>query len=129
MNELFKDRQACVLAGLGGLFASIEGTTVCRLLEEPLTTYWFFSAFVVYFATGVSVSSCPPKLAVLSLIMMYLAIPFGISLDSVVDYLVGQQNRNMFPFEIIIHYAFVWAPGILGIGLAMAFRRIFTPSG
>ena len=111
-----------LVAILGGLLASIVATNVCRVLGIWGTEWWYLVAAMAYLIVGIAVFLGPVRLTFAPFMIVYAAIPFGIVIDAAFDLAIWNYDRNLFPFEIALHFMFAWAPLLVGALIGRSVR-------
>lgn len=111
-----------IIAIFAGLLASVVSTNITRLVGAWETNWYYVILCLVYMAIGAKILTYFSKLAFGPLVTVYAMIPFGVVIDCTFDWFVWKNDRNLFPFEIIMQFIIVWVPMLLSVGIVKLVR-------
>lgn len=111
-----------------GVATPLVITTICRITGTWQTNWWYLVAAAAYISVGVLVWCGSVRATAITALLAYIAIPFGVVIDAIVDFSVWSVDRNLFPFEIIFLFVIVPLPLALGVFLGSMLRSNLLPN-
>jgi len=102
------------MALLAGLLSPLATTNISHLIGLWEMDWLFIFAIVPYLLSGILIFKVAGKLSLPPFVIIYLAIPFGVIIDVLLDSVLWNIDRNLFPVEIGAHLLVAWAPLLVG---------------
>jgi hypothetical protein len=105
-----------------GLFSPLLATAFIRLSGE-FEDWYFLIIGLIYFFAAVALAYRSAKLSRAKVVIIYLMLPLGSFLDSVVDHLIYSSGRNLWGLEIIVLLALAPLPLFIGTVAGRILRK------
>lgn len=115
MNKTEEKRFNPILMMTTGLFAQLFATSFARIIGLYGTGWDLVIMVLVYVGIACVVTVRSPNRLVVRLAIIYAMSPFGVILDTTVDFFVYHYDRNLWPIDVVI--LLVLLPVILMLGV------------